>query len=75
MNRDTESIVFQKGRTVLRTVLNINNNVHQVHIFSSEGCEALNAKVSRRNYNVHGKRRFHIRTHNSAERVQAFCCQ
>lgn len=59
----------------LKPVLDINKNVHQGHVFSFEGCEALNAEGSRRDYNVHRKRSFHIRTHTSAKRIQTFCCQ
>ena len=56
----------------LKPVLDINRNVHKVQVFSSDGCEALNAEVRRRDYNVHGTRSFHIRTHISAESVRVF---
>lgn len=59
------------GQT-LKPVLDIYKNVYQGHVFSSEVCEALNAEVSRRYCNVHGKRSFHIRTQTSAERIRNF---
>jgi hypothetical protein len=42
--------------------IRVNKNVRQGYVFSFEGCEALNAEGSRRDYNVHRKRSFHIRT-------------
>jgi hypothetical protein len=68
-------VLSRKDGQFLKPVLDINKNVHQDHVSSSEGCEALNAEVSRRGYNVYRKRGFRIRTHISAERIQTFCCQ
>lgn len=75
MNGDTSPVLSRRDSQVLKPVLDISKNVHHGHVFSSEVCEALNAEVSRRDYNMHWTRSFRMRAHISVERVQAFCCQ
>jgi len=65
-------VLSRRDSQFLKPVLGIIKNVHQGQVLSSEGCEVLNAEVSRREYNVHWARSFHIRPHISAEGVQTF---